>query len=170
MNHYDSSVLNWENKRLHYLRISNGLSFIAKSEPFFCCWSPGSYYDDETAHKSNMAQVSKMANSLLGYGWKKLRIALLVLAGLMLVASAACLSVSTMGIGLALGCSFGAAAVLTGGVGFFVGCPQSAKPHWQLIVLYYQNMYYSCPKEYHSVSQRNARNRAYRHYRPGNTC
>lgn len=74
---------------------------------------------DHNMHKSNMKHLSKMASSLEGSGWKKLRNTLFALAGLMLIACGILAAIPTGGTGLLLGLA--GAAVLTAGVGFFAG-------------------------------------------------
>jgi hypothetical protein len=73
---------------------------------------------DINMHKSGMEHLSEMASSLKGSGWKKLRNALIVLAGLIVCGILA--AIPTGGTGL-LVVGLGGAAVLTAGIGFFVG-------------------------------------------------
>ena len=108
---------------------AQGLHFIAtNSKPFACdmFYATGDHagsikqmtYDAE-AHKESMLRIESMAKHLKGHGWKDFRKALLILAGVMLVAAGILTAVPTGGISLVV--ALGGVAVLAAGVGFFAG-------------------------------------------------
>jgi hypothetical protein len=108
---------------------AHGLRFIAtNSKPFACAmfYATDNHagtvkqmtYDIE-AHKESMLRLESMAKHLKGHGWKDFRKALLILAGVMLVAAGIIAAVPTGSISLAV--VIGGVAVLTAGVGFFAG-------------------------------------------------
>lgn len=108
---------------------TQGLHFLATSGKSFSCdifYTAADHssnikhvlYNMNT-HKTGMMHLESMAHSLKGSGWKNCRKALLILAGLMLIAVGIFAAAHTGGISLTA--TLGGVAILTAGVGFFIG-------------------------------------------------
>lgn len=76
---------------------------------------------DLTAHQQYMQHVSDIASELPGAGWHKIKRALYILAGALLIASGIMFAASSIPLSSGLLFTLASAAVISTGMGFFIG-------------------------------------------------